>query len=156
MSGGYGGIRWGFGPWGNAEFFGQLVPGIFQSPIYPLPLGRKFVSTAVTRFTGEPSSGPLSGAAGLLFFSPSLLGPSSVNSVDFASVSVSSDAGDTYYRPEERSGRLFRFGGGPGFGASNLSRTNNNLYRAQPAKYPVVATLIQTTPPGPTTVIKIF
>jgi len=128
----------------------------FEGGLYPVPHGIRFGRAAIRRFTGEPSSGPLSGASGLIFFSAALLGPSSSNSVDFASVTVKSIPSDSYLRPPERSGRLFRFGGGPSFGSSNPSRTNNTLYRSQPVEYVAVATLVQTTPPGPTTVIKVF
>jgi hypothetical protein len=127
----------------------------FSTGIYPVPDGLLFGRSPIAKFTGEPSSGPLSGASGLIFFSASLLDPSSANSVDFVSVEVAALATDRYFRPQERSSRLFRFGGGPGFGASNLSRTNATLYRTQPIEYTAVATLVQTTPPGPTTVIKI-
>lgn len=156
MAGGYGKTRWGAGSWGSAE---PVLVSSDDSPfvdgIYPVPRGVRFGRVAVRRFTGEPTSGPLSGARGLIFFSSSLFDPSSVNSVDFASVEVASLVTDVYYRPQERSSRLFRFGGGPGFGTSNLSRTNAALYRTQPIEYTAVATLVQTTPPGPTTVIKI-
>ncbi len=76
--------------------------------------------------------------------------------VDFESVDLTAVCTDFYYRPPEVSGRLFRFGGGPGFGSSNLSRTNAALYRSQPIRYSAVATLTQTIPPGPTTVVKVF
>lgn len=127
----------------------------FAGGLYPLPPGQLFGRAPVEKFTGKPDAGPLSGSRGLIFFSSSLLSPSSANSVDFAEVSVLAVASDRYVRPRERSSRLFRFGGGPGFGTLNLSRTNATLYRTQPIEYTVVATLVQTTPPGPTTVIKI-
>ena len=155
MAGGYGRTRWGSGSWGSADPRAGTVGSPFPGGLYPVPPGQLFGRAAVGKFTGEPSSGPLSGASGLVFFSASLFDPSSANSVDFASVEVSALATDRYSRPQERSSRLFRFGGGPGFGTSNLSRTNAALYRTQPIEYTAVATLVQTTPPGPTTVIKI-
>ena len=157
MAGGFGRTRWGAGPFGGADPDSTSSSGSspFEGGLYPVPPGQKFGRAAIRKFTGEPSSGPLSGAAGLIFFSPALLSPSSSSSVDVASVTVTAMASDDYRRPQERSSRLFRFGGGPGFGASNLSRTNAALYRTQPIEYSVVATLVQTIPPGPTTVIKI-
>lgn len=154
--GGFGKSRWGFGPWGFAEQ-SSVGPGVSLFATVPVvPFGQKFGSVPVKRFTGEPSSGPLSGASGLIFFSSALLGPSSSNSVDFASVGFTTVCTDFYRRPPEPPGRLFRFGGAPGFGSVNLSRTNNALYRSQPVEYPAVATLTQTIPPGPTTVVKVF
>ncbi len=156
MSGGFGKSRWGFGPWGFAER--PSAPGVsqFATGILVVPFGQKFGRVPVSRFTGEPVSGPLSESAGLLFFSAALLDPSSSNSVDFESVDFTTVCTDFYFRPPEVSGRLFRFGGGPGFGSSNLSRTNVALYRSQPVEYSAVATLVQTIPPGPTTMVKVF
>jgi hypothetical protein len=156
MSGGFGKSRWGSGPWGFAER--PVAPGVspFATGILVVPFGQKFGRVPVSRFTGEPSSGPLSGSSGLIFFSAALLAPSSSNSVDFESVDFTTVCTDFYHRPPEVSGRLFRFGGGPGFGSTNLSRTNAALYRSQPVRYSAVATLVQTTPPGPTTVVKVF
>lgn len=155
MAGGYG-TGWGGVPWGGStpeeESDGQ---NLFASPLYAVPDGVRFGRAAISKFTGEPTSGPLFGASGLIFFSPALFNPSSDNSVEFAFVSVAALASDFYLRPRERSSRVFRFGGGPGFGASNLSRANAALYRAQPLEYTAVATLVQTTPPGPTTYVKI-
>lgn len=157
MSGGYGRSRWGRGPWGGSQPSATPSAGPrFESPLYPVPNGSLFGRVAISRFSGEPADGPLSGSNGLVFFSSALLTQSSSNSVDFASVSVLSIASDRYRRPQERSSRLFRFGGGPGcVSGSWPSLTNAALYRTQPIGYTAVATLVQTMPPGPTTVIKI-
>lgn len=154
--GGFGKTRWGFGSWGSSDESPAPGGGQFATGILVVPFGQRFGSVPVSRFTGEPASGPLSGSSGLLFFSVALLGPSSSNSVDFESVDFTTVCTDSYYRPPEVSGRLFRFGGGPGFGSTNLSRTNDPLYRSQPVRYSAVATLTQTIPPGPTTVVKVF
>ncbi len=154
MSGGYGKVRWGKGPWGGAERSRSGGTQVFEEGLYPVPAGLKFGRVYLPRFSGEPSSGPLSEASGLIFFSASLDG-SADNSVDLAVISFTSVPRDEYRRPRERSSRLFRFGGGPGFGTTNPSRTNATLYRTQPLEYTAVATLVQTLPPGPTTVIKI-
>jgi hypothetical protein len=155
MAGGYG-TGWGLVPWGGStpeeEGSGS---SLFASPLYQVPAGSRFGRAAISKFTGEPISGPLSGASGLIFFSPALFDPSSENVVEFASISVSAIASDSYLRPSERSSRVFRFGGGPGFASSNPSRTNAALYRSQPTEYTAVATIVQTTPPGPTTFVRI-
>lgn len=155
MAGGFGRTRWGRGPFGGADPELESGESPFVGGLYPVPPGQRFGRASVARFTGEPSSGPLSGASGLIFFSASLFDPSSANSLDLASLSVVALATDEYRRPQERSSRLFRFGGGPGFALTNPSRTNATLYRTQPLEYTAVATLVQTIPPGPTTVIKI-
>lgn len=155
MTGGYGRSRWGSGPWGGSERPTLSTVSRFEEPLYPIPYGFKFGRAPVLKFSGLPSSGPIAGRSGLIFFSPALSNPSSTNSVDFAFVGVTVFCSDDYGRPQERSSRLFRFGGGPGFASSNPSRTNAALYRSQPTEYTAVATLVQTIPPGPTTVIKI-
>lgn len=155
MTSGYGRTRWGRGPWGGAGPSSRSSESPFVRGLYPVPRGQLFGRAYVRQFTGEPTEGPLSGASGLIFFSAALFDPSSVNTLDLASLEVSAHATDEYRRPQERSSRLFRFGGGPGFGTTNLSRTNATLYRTQPLEYTAVATLVQTLPPGPTTVIKI-
>jgi len=154
MVGGYG-TRWGSGPWGGSDPEEESSGGLFESPLYPVPWRQRFGRVAVSRFTGRPSSGPLSGSGSVIFFSPALLEESSDNAIELSSVRVAALASDYYYRPQERSSRVFRFGGGPSFSSSNPSRTNAALYRTQPTEYTAVATLVQTIPPGPTTVIKI-
>ncbi len=151
MTGGFGRARWGLGPWGSSDPSSSNVVPPFEDGLYPVPHGVRFGRAAISKFTGEPTSGPLSGANGLLFFSAALMGPSSSNSVDFALVEMRAIPSDSYVRPPERSGRLFRFGG-----TSFASRTNNDLYRSQPLEYRAIATLTQTIPPGPTTVIRVF
>lgn len=147
---GYGHDSYGHGPWG----FGVPDEWFAGSP-YVVPAGHRFGSVPLRLFSGEPSDGLLSGASGLVFFSPALLEPSSSSEMELASISVRAVASDSYSRPEERSQRLFRFGGGASLASGWGSLSNSALYRAQPLEYTVVATLVQTTPPGPTTVIKI-
>lgn len=150
----------GFGnsPWGGGPYGGGTVdePEEFEEGLYPVPPGRPFGSVPLARFTGEPSEGVLSGARGLIFFSPALIEAGSTSEMEVASISVSARAFDRYRRPVERTGRLFRFGGGPTCVSPDWpSLTGSPLYRTQPLEYKVVATLVQTLPPGPTTVIKI-
>ncbi len=153
--GGYGAGRWASVPWGGAEQVVESDDSVFEVPIYPIPYGARFGRAAVLRFEGLPGPGsPVEGRSGMVFFSPSLLETSAVNSVDFAYVNVTAFATDAYRRPAERTCRVFRFGGGAGM-STNPSRTNATLYRAQPLEYTATATLVQTTPPGPTTVIRI-
>lgn len=151
---GYGKTPWGSGPWGGSDQ--EIQVQVFLDPAYITPPGVPFGRVPLSVFSGEPISGPLSGSSGAIFFSPALLENSSVNEIDLASIKFSVRAGDYYQRPQEKTSRIFKFGGGgPGWGASNLSRTNLPLYRTQPKEYLITAILTQTIPPGPTTIIKI-
>ncbi len=148
MSGGFGGSGQGKGPWGGAE--PEPPPGQFESPLYPVPIGQKFGSVPPERFSGEPASGPLSRAAGLLFFSPALLSPASGNEIDVDSIGVVVTAADSYPPPVQENNRVFFFS------RTGTSRTNNFLYRSQPKAYTAVGTMVQTIPPGPTTVVRVM
>jgi hypothetical protein len=151
---GFGKTPWGIGPWGGSDQ--EIQVQVFLDPAYVLPKGVAFGRVSLSAFSGEPTSGPLSGSSGAVFFSPALFEDNSSNKLDLAFIKFSVRAGDYYQRPQEKTSRVFRFGGGgPGWGASNLSRTNSSLYRTQPKEYFITATLTQTIPPGPTTIIKI-
>lgn len=141
------GSDWGGGGGGGAP--AVPPPSTFVSPLYPVPKGRFLGPVPASRFSGEPQSGPLSGGQGALFFSPSLLQQNDTNEIDLDFIQVSARASDAYERPAEEESRVFTFG------PSSPSRTNSSFYRAQPAVYAAVATLVQTIPPGPTTVIKV-
>ncbi len=119
------------------------------NPVSPAPTGMAMGSVPVGRFTGELNSDLLQGLAGGVFFSPALLESVGGNYVDIAEIDVSARSADVYARPPETSARLWRFGPG------SSSRTNDSLHRTQPIEYMVTATLVQTIPPGPTTIIKI-
>lgn len=147
MAGGYGGGPWGDGAWGGSPF---TPLGDFASPLYPIPLGRKFGAIPPKEFSGEPTEGPLSGAAGLLFFSPSLLVPSAGNEIDVDSIDLSVTATDVYEPPVQENSRNFRFG------PNSTSRTNNFLYRSQPRAYTAFGVMVQTIPPGPTTLFRVM
>ena len=143
------GSGWGTG-WGGGEGGGIAPPpNTFVSPLYQVPLGKVLGSVPASRFSGEPQSGPLSGAQGAVFFSPSLLQQNDTNEIDLDQVRVSVRASDAYGRPLEEESRVFTFG------PSSTSRTNDLLHRTQPAVYAVIATMIQTIPPGPTTIFKV-
>lgn len=122
---------------------------MFTLPAYVVPTGVLMGSVPPSRLSGEPATGPLAGNDGAIFFSPALPTSSSVNRIDVAEVSVTSISTDRYDRPEERDGVVFTFS------RTGPARTNNALYRSQPREYAVTAVLVQTIPPGPTTVIKI-
>ena len=124
----------------------------FVSPIYQVPAGVRFGQTPISSFSGKPTAGPLANLSEGIFFSPALLEENSGNQLDLAEIKLTVRAGDVYRRPQEATTRLFRFGGGV---ATILSRTNDTLYRTQPKEYFITATLVQTIPPGPTTVIRI-
>lgn len=143
------GSGWGSG-WGGAGGGSRPPPpNTFVSPLYQVPLGTVLGSVPASRFSGEPQSGPLSGAQGAIFFSPSLLQQNDTNEIDLDQITVSVRASDAYVRPPEEEGRVFTFG------PNSASRTNNPLYKTKPATYGVVATMVQTIPPGPTTIFNI-
>lgn len=142
------GSDWGSGWGGGGAGDKPPPPNTFVSPLYPVPTGRRAGFVPPSRFSGEPTSGPLSGAAGAIFFSPALLQQNDTNEIDLDFIQVAVRARDAYSRPEEREGRVFRFSN------SGTYRTNDPLYRTQP-EYAVIAVLVQTIPPGPTTIVKI-
>lgn len=144
-----GGPKWGSGFGGGAAPAAGPPPNTFVSPLYPVPRGQVLGSVPVGRFSGEPTSGPLSGAQGAVFFSPSLLQQNDTNEIDLDLVQVSVRASDAYERPPEEDFRVFTFG------PNSISRTNDPAHRSQPGTYTAVATMVQTIPPGPTTVFKI-
>jgi hypothetical protein len=172
--GGYG-KGWG-GHWGGAE--PEEVEGPFEAfaePLYPVPFGKELGSVRIGRgpffhgipvvpppgppqqaegssFSGEwpalftPPTGPFLGA---IFFAPSLLSFVPSNEIDLDYIRVTVQAGDFYEAPVQENVRTFTFG------PSSPSRTNDFLYRVQPDAYTAVGTMVQTIPPGPTTIFQI-
>jgi hypothetical protein len=120
-----------------------------KPPSYDPPEDVELGVVPVSRFSGEPDSGVLAGSSGALFFSPALLEENVGTEVEIDSIGVTVHGSDVYLRPQELSRRVFTWGPG------GTSRTNNPLFRTQPKEYTVIATLVQTIPPGPTTIIKI-
>lgn len=120
-----------------------------KTPSYVPPEDVELGEIPVSRFSGKPDSGVLAGAGGAVFFSPALLQDNVGTEMEVDSVGVTVHGSDVYLRPQEFSRRVFTWGPG------GTSRTNSPLFRTQPKEYTVIATLIQTSPPGPTTVIKI-
>lgn len=143
------GSGWGTGWGGGGGEEPDPPPNSFVSPLYPVPFGVVLGSIPLGRFTGEPQTGPLSGANGAIFFSPSFLQQNNTNEIDLDNIRVSVRTSDEYVRPIEEESRVFTFG------PTGSSKTNTYLYKSQPAFYAVTAILVQTIPPGPTTVIKI-
>src|SRR5574343_2034829 len=115
-------------------------------PANPPPLGTELGTTSVSKFSGEPS-GSIIGTGSSIFFSPALLQSNTGNELLLDTVSVALTVGDQYTFPYQDEDRVFEWG--------INSRTNNSLYRIQPKYYGITATLVQTMPPGPTTIIKI-
>lgn len=148
MADGFGGGPWGSTPWGGGKE-GVLTVG-FESPLYP-SIGVGLGGVKVSSFSGEPQSGPLAALKGGLFFSAGLLEDKVGSELDVEYVRVSARAEEVYERPPEPSSRVFTFSGT----SVSPARTNDALYRTQPGEYTVVATMVQTLPPGPTTVFKI-
>lgn len=148
MADGFGGGPWGSTPWGGGK---EGTPSFgFESPLYPAT-GIALGGVKIAQFTGEPQTGPLAALAGGVFFSVGLLEDKSGSEMDVEYVRVSVRSEEVYERPPERSSRVFTFSGS----TVSPSRTNNSLYRTQPGWYTAVATMVQTIPPGPTTVFKI-
>lgn len=142
------GNDWG-GSWGGES--GPIPdppPNNFEDPSYPVPLGVELGNVPSSSFTGEPETGPLSGSQGALFFSPALIEPNLGNQVDLDSIQITVHGSDIYVRPPEGNDKVFTWGPGSG-------RTNNPRDRTQPKAYTVVGVMVQTIPPGPTTIFKI-
>ena len=124
----------------------------FQGPSYDPPLGQEFGDAPSDAFSGKPESGPLaegSGSQGAIFFSPALLEENLGNEIDVDSIDVAAASADTYVQLSGANERVFTWG------PNSPARTNDFDYRTQPGHYTATATLVQTIPPGPTTVIKI-
>lgn len=124
-------------------------PNDFEPVTYEVPMNRRLGEVPISGFTGEPESGPLSGSDGLVFFSPSLLQQNDTNEIDLDFISYEASSSDVYERPEETDSRVFRFSN------SGTYKTNSTTYKVQPKEYSVTAIMIQTIPPGPTTIYKV-
>lgn len=147
------GTFWGSGPWGDGTPGSGFIPPticVFRSPLYPIPPGVLFGEAAIDRFSGTPTVGPLVLAPdkpGFVYFSPALLNAISGNEIDIDRLEIRTRADDIYLIPIQENNRVFTFG--------INSRTNDSLYRSQPSSYTVVSTMVQTIPPGPTTLFKV-
>jgi hypothetical protein len=147
MAGGWGSFPWGDGPWGGGE---PLEEDGYITDIYPVSFGVELGGgITINMFSGEPTSGILSGTSGAVFFSPALLNPAPGNQIDLDEIGVTAYASDVYDKPEGSLNKR-NFTWGP----NSLSKTNSYWITA-PKHYTVIATMIQTIPPGPTTVYKI-
>lgn len=63
----------------------------------PVPYGVELGGIPIERFSGEPETGLLSGAAGLVFASPALKFQSSGSQIDIDKVEIATQGGDEYY-----------------------------------------------------------
>lgn len=106
-------------------------------------------STPRNRFSGQPTSGLFEGQNNSIFFSPALLESRQGNEIEVESISVALKNNDVYSQPTEEDTRLFLFG------PHSSSRTGNRAFRTMYKRATVIGTLVQVTPPGPTTVFKI-
>jgi hypothetical protein len=147
MAGGWGSFPWGDGPWGGGE---PLEEG-YITDIYQVPFGVELGGIYVNMFSGEPASGILSGTSGAVFFSPALLAPSAGNEIDLDEINVTAYASDVYDKPSgSLNRRNFRWGPNPG----SKSKTNGHWVTA-PKEYTAIGVMVQTIPPGPTTIYRV-
>lgn len=122
----------------------------FVSPIYSVPLGAEIGRVPVSRFTGSPTSGLLANVSHSVFFSPSFNNSISGNQIDIDTIEVTVVATDVYSAPIVENNRVFTWG------PHSNSRTNTSVFVTMPKAYTVIATMIQTIPPGPTQIFKIL
>lgn len=143
------GSKWGTN-WGSTPHTPGFTPtpGPFASPIYPIVLGVPLGNISTSRFSGVPTSGLLSGFKNGIFFSPSLLQQNNSNEIDISDIKILTRARDNYSYPKEKEWKVFSFG------PSTTSRSNG-YEKTQPLHYAVTATMVETTPPGPTTITHI-
>lgn len=127
----------------NAQF-------INGAPIYPISFGIQLGKTSVSRFSGEPTQGILSRTAGAIFFSPSLFNYTPNNEIDLDEIQITANSLDAYKIPVQANNRAFTWG------PNSISRTNMSKFVTTPKAYTVIGTMIQTIPPGPTTIFKIL
>lgn len=106
-------------------------------------------STPRNRFSGQPTSGFFQNQHNSIYFSPALLEARQGNEIEVEFISVLLKNNDVYIQPTEQDNRLFRFG------PNNDFRTNSFSFRTLYKRASVIGTMIQITPPGPTTVFKI-
>lgn len=106
-------------------------------------------STKRTAFSGTPNSGLFAGSKNCVFFSPALIEQKTGNEIEIEYLKVTIKNNEIYSAPITEDTRQFKFG------FSGSSRTNLSTWRTFFKTPEVIATLTQTIPPGPTTVIKI-
>lgn len=140
---------WGSG-WGEGNPDRMPLPdNDFEVDVYEVPKNILLGKIPISSFMGEPMIGPLSGSNGSIYFSPSFLQQNNTNEIDLDFIGYNAVSSDAYERPEESDSRLFRFSN------TGTYKTNSTLYKTQPKEYSVVAVMVQTIPPGPTTTYKI-
>jgi hypothetical protein len=121
----------------------------FVSPIYNISLGSELGKVPTSRFTGVPVTGLLANTDYSVFFSPSFGQILSGNQIDVDYVEVTVRATEAYYPPIVENRIVFSWGPGS-------TTTTNSVYVTAPKAYTIVSTMVQTIPPGPTTIFKIL
>jgi len=106
-------------------------------------------ATESNRFSGVPTTGLFEGQRNCIFFSPALLEQRIGNEIEIDSIGISISSEEVYTLPSIPNTRRFMWG------PNSLSRTNNSLYRTLYKDPTVIGVMIQTIPPGPTTIFKI-
>ena len=112
------------------------------------------LSLPVSAFTGEVRGGLYGDPLGLVFFSPSLTDtPAPNSSIQVDEVDVCTRAYDSYEFPPvpENLPTLYTYG--VGWVSTSVLGPPGSVLFSQPLGSRAIATLVQTTPPGPTTVI---
>lgn len=146
MAGGWGSFPWGVGEWGG----GEPLSDELNTNIYPVPFNIELGGIHVNKFSGEPATGILSGVNGAIFFSPALLIPGSGNEIDLDEISVTAYAADVYNKPQGSLNKR-NFVWGP----NSTTVTNDSHWVTAPKHYTAIAIMVQTIPPGPTTIYKV-
>lgn len=128
----------------------------FISPIYEAPFGIELGGTSIDNFSGEPVTGLLVDASGAIFFSPALLDPKPGNEIVLNNIDVTAYASDVYEKPQgSLSKRVFTWGPNSNARTNQRAIPDDNKWVTAPKAYTVIATMIQTIPPGPTTIFKL-
>jgi hypothetical protein len=122
---------------------------MFTLPIYQISNNQKLGNIDIRKINDSGNYGRLSGVKNGIFITPNFESSGYQNSIDIAEISVKTILQDQYEIPEERDGNVFKFS------RTDSSRTNNPDFRSQPKEYSVTLTIVQISPPGPTTVVKI-
>lgn len=134
----------------------------FVYPIYPVPLGIQLGRVPVAKFSGEPNTGPFIGVRGAVFFSPSLFNAVPNNEIDLDNIQVVSRATDVYTAPVQENHQVFVWGPTALLAPKSITKKSGVIPLGSyvgvsaPKFYSAIGTMIQTIPPGPTTIFKVM